>query len=240
MGKLHITYIDVNPNSPTYNQTSSVTIDNSDICDINSEPNWTMTGSFCETGLSGKTGNLITYYQDTNEHSATYGQISSVTEANEDCAKESGSTEAYWKDSGDSWCELSDNGENTGYKVKFQYDAYPYSSTYMHTRNYRAKSNDCMATEKTPHWTDISSTCNIVPFNCSLVYDGTANVLQIDDNPNSATFNATRTINRQDLDKCPTCGEFVIQYKWQKVSDGICGGEVPQDAVVIDKEPTDK
>ena len=72
-----------------------------------------------------------------------------------------------------------------------------------------------------------------------MVYDGTANVLQIDDNPKSPSFNATRTINRQDLDKCPTCGEFVVQYKWQKVSDGICGSEVPQDAVVIDKEPTD-
>lgn len=230
MGKLHIIYIDTNPNSPTYNTTSSVTVSDSDICNVDSNPKWVETGSFCETTQSGKTGNLVTYFQDTNENSESYGDIKTIIEFNNECNDGVLGTEPHWEFVDDSeYCELDSNGMNTGYKVYKQKDVNPYSSTYKEERDYKALSNDCEKQNTKPNWTIVSESCNIVPFNGSLVYDGTKNIVEIDDNQFSDSFNATRTINKEDAEKCPLTSDLKVSFKWEKTQENVCGYNLPNE-----------
>ena len=221
MWKLVTEYQDVNPRSATYGEISAVSEVSAECIHPAPAPYYELIGSYCEYDSDGmRTGNMLYEYQDMNETSPTYGQISSVTEVSSEC--EASSSAATWVNTEDQYCEQDSDEAYTGYMVIIQYDKNPFSPTYMETRELKELSADCEVTNKNPHWTTLSEQCTIVMSNCVLNYNGTATKLQIDDNPYSPTFNVTRTITEQS-EACQPCGSEM--FRWIEVSgEYMCVG----------------
>ena len=221
MWKLVTEYQDVNPRSATYGEISAVSEVSAECIHPAPAPYYELIGSYCEYDSDGmRTGNMLYEYQDMNETSPTYGQISSVTEVSSEC--EASSSAATWVNTEDQYCEQDSDEAYTGYMVIIQYDKNPFSPTYMETRELKELSADCEVTNKNPHWTTLSEQCTIVMSNCVLNYNGTATKLQIDDNPYSPTFNVTRTITEQS-EACQPCGSEM--FRWVEVSgEYMCVG----------------
>ena len=221
MWKKVIEYKDVNPKSPTYGSLSSVSEVSLDCFRPAPAPMWVLIGESCEYDEYGlRTGNMLREFQDENETSPTYGQISSTTEPSEEC--EASTTDPVWVNTGENWCEQDETGAYTGYLVIEQYDKNPFSPNYMETREIKELSEDCTASDKNPHWVTLQEQCVIVMVNCNLSFNGTSSKFQIDDNPFSPTYNTTRMITEQS-ESCVPCGEEM--YRWVEVQgEYICVG----------------
>ena len=102
-----ITYIDVNPNSPTYRTTREERIQDTTTCGLQDE-NWQLVESHCELTDQGiNSGYLIATYQDVNELSPTYG--STREERSQDTTScPMPSTDPEWIEDPDfaSYCEV--------------------------------------------------------------------------------------------------------------------------------------
>lgn len=137
-GYLVIVEQDINPNSPTYNQTREREEYNPVACPV-SGADYQLIDSYCETESDDYerfTGYRIDTYQDLNPSSATY--LDSYTERVEDLTNcQPQSTEPDWVET-NSWCETiifepSMIEGNTGYRMIEYTDANEFSPTYMET-----------------------------------------------------------------------------------------------------------
>lgn len=221
-----IQYIDDNPNSATYGETWTEKVLDTTKCPSISG-HWETISDVCERDTSGYTGNRITTYYN----SAT-GEYSSTTEYDESCI--ASTTEEIWVATGVEYCE-QENGANTGYKIQIQKQTNSNLANYGETREYRYASPDCTAAGTScAVWDEITRSCHIILTDCNLAYDGSADVVQIDSNPISSTFNQTRTINVEDSG-CSNCTDTTFAY--QEVGD-YCGYDVCESGLTEDSTPT--
>lgn len=221
-GYLIIQYIDDNPLSSTYGETWTERVQ-SDSCQEGGDDNWVLVSSECEMVTSGFTGRRInTYYNDLlNEYSSTTVSDSGCLES-----AATWNDEEIWVNSGDPFCELDEDGLYTGRGIQIQQQKNFNLLNYGQTREIEVTLPDCSGYTQ-PQWEEISHQCHVVTdeLTCYLKFDGTADILQIDVNPSSPTFNQTRTIQEESEDcYCEACDS--IESEWRFV-DRYCGNQVP-------------
>ena len=204
-----VTYLDDNPYSPTYMETYEVR-EYDDVTCPTSDDNWVLITDECEIVLTGFTGYRIRIY-----FNKTTSEFREEKELASDCTK---STDEIWVNYGEGYCEVGEDGLYTGYFIQPQRQTNQNLPNYGEIRNQRIFDPNC--TEDTaPKWEFVSKTCHISVEDCSMVFDGTADVVEIDVNPKSATYNQTRTVNREDED-CANCTD--TQFKWVEIGE-MCG-----------------
>ena len=207
-------YIDINPLSPTYNQTWTERVLDTDHCPQSAD-DWVEIANYCEIVASGYTGNRqIMYYSD------SLNAYSSVTRPDTSCTPSS--SEEQWVNDGEPYCEQVD-GKNTGYMIQKQIQKNINLVNYGETREMKYQSDECGEPTPTgdtcPHWQEIMRYCNIINDSGTTLMDGTSNVAQIDNNPNSSRYNETRTINVYDSG----CSNMVgATFEWVEIGD-YCG-----------------
>lgn len=204
-----ITYIDVNPQSPTYNTTRSERVLDTSRCSLN-DADYQLVETYCELDGSGvNSGYLISLYQDMNPKSSTYGSTrEDRTYDASTCPLPSRTAE--WVEDPDfpSYCELiwyepSHTEGNSGKKVSRWIDDNPLSPTY-NTAEVRAEdSEDCPAPSTDPQLEVVTENCEICSANGVLSYSGFKNVVGIDKNVYSPTFMETSEERVEDTRNCP-------------------------------------
>lgn len=209
-----IQYIDDNPNSPTYGHIWEEKVYDFENCSLGDD-DWIVISDGCELDVTGYTGNRITVYYNSKTDS-----YSSVTVYDESCV--ASSSEEIWEATGEERCEEVD-GAYTGYKIQIQKQTNRNLANYGQKREYKYISPDCKRRISCAVWDEISRSCHIAVNNCNLTFDGTADVVQIDSNPLSETYNKTRTINVEDTGTCTNCTETTFAYK--EIGD-FCGYDV--------------
>ena len=212
-------YIDENPNSPTYGETwTEKTLDTTHC--PNDGGGWSLVATECELVTSGFTGYRIdTYYNSVTNDYRTERTLDSLCQASTD--------DEIWYNIGDVYCEQNDDGTYTGFGIQEQKQINPNLYNFGIVRKTRVASPECEE-HLEPEWQDIQKECNIVQEigTGNLHYDGTANILQIDVNPSSPTFNQTRTINVED-EECEYIPCDRIEYEWHYIED-TCGSLIPE------------
>ena len=205
-------YLDDNPNSSGYMETYEERVLDENTCPI-SEDDLVLVSSECEVVFSGKTGYRINIY-----YNRTTGEYQQTKELDPEC--EASSDEEIWVPSGSPFCETTEQGVNTGYMVQLVVQMNQLLPNYGETKYNRWKSQECGA-NNCAIWDDLQQQCHISVINCVATFDGTADVTQIDINPLSATYNQTRTVNKQSND-CENCTQTT--FSWQLVGD-MCGDD---------------
>ena len=205
-------YLDDNPSSSGYMQTYEERVEDTFACPT-SEDNWVLISSNCEIVMSGYTGyRLLTYYNTVS------GEYRYVREEDAEC--DESSTEEQWVNSGSPYCETTEQGLNTGYMLQLQVQMNPNLPNYGETRYQRYKSPECGG-NNCPQWELVSKQCHISVANCVATFDGTADIVEIDVNPLSESYNQTRTVNKEDSD-CENCTTSL--FSWVLVGD-MCGDD---------------
>lgn len=205
-------YLDDNPNSSGYMETYEERVLDENTCPI-SEDDLVLVSSECEVVFSGKTGYRINTY-----YNRTTGEYQETKELDPEC--EASTDEEIWVPSGDPFCETTELGVNTGYMVQIVVQENRLLPNYGETKQNKWLSPECGA-NNCAIWDDLQQQCHISVANCVATFDGTADVTQIDINPLSATYNQTRTINKQDSN-CENCTQTT--FSWQLVGD-MCGND---------------
>ena len=212
-------YIDENPNSPTYGETwTEKTLDTTHC--PNDGGGWSLVATECELVTSGFTGYRIdTYYNSVTNDYRTERTLDSICQAS--------TNDEIWYNIGDVYCEQNDDGTYTGYGIQEQKQINPNLYNFGIVRKTRVASPECEE-HLEPEWQDIQKECNIVQEigTGTLHYDGTANILQIDINPSSPTFNQTRTINVED-EECEYIPCERVEYEWFYKEES-CGSLIPE------------
>lgn len=197
-------YLDDNPNSETYLQTYEERTEDLEKCPIN-EDDLILVGNECEIVESGYTGYRVLIY-----YNRTTGEYSEVKELDPEC--EATSDEEQWVASGDPFCETTEQGINTGYMLQLLVQRNAMLPNYGATKYNRYKSPEC-GENNCPIWNDLEKSCHIAVNDCVATFDGTADIMQIDINPLSPTYNQTRTANKQDSD-CENCTNTLFDWVW--------------------------
>ena len=205
-------YLDDNPLSPTYMQTYEERTLDEDTCPIPTD-DLVLVSNECEIDLSGYTGYRLEIY-----YNRTTGEYVEQRVDDPECIESS--TDEQWINSGSPYCEVTDNGINTGYMLQLQVQMNPNLANYGETRTQRYKSPDC-GSNTCAIWDDIQKQCHVAVIDCVATFDGTADISQIDINPLSPTYNQTRTINKQDSD-CENCTNTF--FSWIDVGT-MCGDD---------------
>lgn len=205
-------YLDDNPNSSGYMETYEERVLDENTCPI-SEDDLVLVSSECEVVYSGRTGYRINTY-----YNRTTGEYQQTKELDPEC--EPSSDEEIWVPSGSPFCETTEQGVNTGYMVQLVVQMNQLLPNYGETKYNKWKSPECGA-NNCAIWDDLQQQCHISVINCVATFDGTADVTQIDINPLSATYNQTRTVNKQSND-CENCTQTT--FSWQLVGD-MCGDD---------------
>lgn len=141
-------YVDLNPYSETYKETSENTTEDLLYCSLPDKTPEEEESYYCETGtyqgITINTGWKTVIKTDINPYSDTYGDVISTSRIiDEDICKVANS-DAYLK-LYCSMCEIVD-GERTGYKIKYYTDFNRFSSTYTPENIYitvRERSEEC-------------------------------------------------------------------------------------------------
>lgn len=138
-------YMDVNPQSPTYqNQRQERVLDSN--CN-EAQPIWTVVQEYCETNASGvNTGYYVTVEQDTNPQSPTYG-VRRTSKVMDLAACPEQSTAPNWVEM-TSYCETttyqpSGVEGNTGYLIRVYRDDNRYSPTWKSEKIEKELSSNC-------------------------------------------------------------------------------------------------
>ena len=219
-GYLVIIYQDINPSSPTYNQTREERLQDETNCPYRGEANWIEDTKYCELTDNGMlTGYEITVYRDVEPLSSTYNQTREEKELNPtDC--EADSSLPNWQNIGEPFCRQKiylPGGlmDNDGYMVQEQQDMNEYSETAEKIREVETLDlENCPLPNTEPVWQIISESCHLVTFNGQLVYDGTKDVIRVNTNQYSPSWNnnVPETANIKDETNCPSGIEK--QYRW--------------------------
>ena len=213
-----ILYIDDNPNSSGYGQTWTERVWDISHCPVD-DVHWVEITSLCEATTSGYTGYKTTVY-----YNELTGQYSSTTVFDSSCPNSS--MDELWVDSGDPYCEMDEQFLYTGYQVQHQVQRNSNLLNYGEERDERTSSSACTYTIE-PVWEEIYRECHVVAdeFTGRLSFDGTANVLQIDVNPSSSSFNETRTVVEESEDCNYTqCDDVINEWIYQ---GDYCGSAIP-------------
>ena len=218
-GYLVIVYQDINPSSPTYNQTREERTQDETTCPYRADARWIEDTKYCELSNGMYTGYEITVYRDVEPLSSTYNQTREEKVLNTtDC--ETDETTAEWQNIGDPYCRQTvymPGGlmDNDGYIVQQQQDVNEYSETYGEIReNATLDTENCPLPNTEPVWQIISESCHVVTHDGQLVYDGTKDVVRVNTNRYSPTWNNNipETANIEDEENCPPFIE--TQYRW--------------------------
>lgn len=250
-GTIIITETDINPGSATYNTTRTRTatgdsrcvrnenpdwVEESYVCEQEPEhdttPNWVEQSRTCVTSNGYNTGYAEVVELDTNPYSATYNTTRTTTvqdlvncpiDTTPNWSTVSTSCEQYGTNP--NWVETSrtcvkSDGYNTGYATVVETDVNQYSSTYEQTRTSTVEDLTTCPIDS-PNWVEQSRTCEKDGNNQNT---GNAIVVELDANPNSATYNTTRTRTVEDLTNCPLV-EYKLTYTTTDGSGSmICDG----------------
>ena len=219
-GYLVIIYQDINPSSPTYNQTREERLQDETNCPYRGEANWIEDTKYCELTDNGMlTGYEITVYRDVEPLSSTYNQTREERELNTtEC--EADSSLPNWQNIGEPFCRQTvylPGGlmGNDGYMIQQQQDMNEYSETADEIRDVETLDlENCPLPNTEPVWQTISESCHLVTFNGQLVYDGTKDVIRVNTNQYSPSWNNNipETANIEDEINCPSGIEK--QYRW--------------------------
>ena len=129
-----VTELDTNPNSSSYNTTRTRRVRDTELCPVDTTPNWEFVSSECQKINGFNTGKLVTTEIDTNPYSNTYNQTRMTVEDDlEDCPI---TTDANWVLQSRT-CEKNSQDKNTGYVIDVEIDNNPNSETYGQTRTNR-------------------------------------------------------------------------------------------------------
>lgn len=217
-GYLVIQYIDDNPNSSGYGEIWTERVLDTTHCP-NDSGEWTLISDLCQLDTSGYTGyKTATYYNNiTGEYSSTTRYDSTCTES---------SLEEDWR-SIDSYCEVV-NEKYTGYNIQVQRQVNHNLANFGETREVKELSETCLEHLK-PIWVTVSKECNstVDEYTGFLIYDGTADIVQMDVNPSSSGYNTFRTITVEDSN-CffEVCDD--VEFEWRYIDD-YCGSMVPEE-----------
>ena len=213
-GYVTITQKDVNEKSATYGQTRTVSEYNTTLCPIAStEPTWETLSYTCVVDSKGNnTGECNKYQKDTNQYSTTYKQTRTITVTDTELCPLS--TEPQWEKSSES-C-VSDTYGQTGSETITYTDVNPNSSTYKSTKSetiyaptvcvpntdtyWELLTTECeTTTESEAQWEETSVACE------TDTYGQTGNkiITYTDVNPDSPTYNHTKSETISDTTYCP-------------------------------------
>ena len=230
-GYLIVVYQDINPSSPTFNQTREERTQSEEFCPTSAEAHWIEDTTYCELTENGMlTGYEITVYRDVEPLSPTYDQTREERELNlEEC--EADNTNPNWQNIGDPFCRQvaympSGILGNDGYMIQEQQDVNEYSPTAEEIREIETLDLEhCPLPNTLPDWEVIYEACHIIKVNGQLVFDGTKDVVRIDRNQYSPTWNdnVPETVNIEDTVNCPP--DAYVQYRWVVVAGQyVCVG----------------
>lgn len=233
-----ITYIDVNPQSPTFNTTKEERELDSE-CDA-ATSSWEVVSSYCEVDDNGaNTGFYITTEMDTNLDSPTYGQTRENKEYNVNQCQLA-STDPQWAINEEkSYCEVqkfpSGLEGNTGRYIISMTDENRSSSTYGQTKESALTESDwteemkeeigdfpCQAVDTEPQIEAISQSCVLVECSGQTTTNGYKTVYGIDRNPYSMTYLNSISGTVVDNENCPNnCGGSPVEPTYVfTLSDG--------------------
>lgn len=150
---------DMNPDSSTYGETRTRTIEYDSRCPAQTDANWVETSWTCQQENGYNTGNKLSVQTDTNPNSSTYNQTR--TRIIQDLVNCPVDTSADWVEISYT-CEQV-GGANTGNVVVIERDINPGSSTYNTTRTRTYQDLTRCAIDTEPHWTEESSYCEQGP-----------------------------------------------------------------------------
>lgn len=150
---------DMNPDSSTYGETRTRTIEYDSRCPAQTDANWVETSWTCQQENGYNTGNKLSVQTDTNPNSSTYNQTR--TRIIQDLVNCPVDTTADWVEISYT-CEQV-GGANTGNVVVIERDINPGSSTYNTTRTRTYQDLTRCAIDTEPHWTEESSYCEQGP-----------------------------------------------------------------------------
>ena len=235
---------DINTESGTYGQQRTRTIENDSRCPAQTDASWVETSWSCEKESGYNTGNVISVQTDQNPNSSSYGSTRTrIISDTERCPID---TTAHWVEVS-YVCEQVEGKYNTGSIVITERDNNPGSDTYNTTRT-RTETGDarCVRNEN-PDWSEESYVCEqastdpnweVTGYTCE-TSDGynTGNkiVTETDTNPNSLTYNQTRTSIVEDTTACPVVDRTPdwreISYTCEQDDDGNTGT-----AIVVEQD----
>lgn len=170
-GYIITVYQDINPSSPTYNQTREERLQDETNCPYRGEANWIEDTKYCELTDNGMlTGYEITVYRDVEPLSSTYNQTREERELNTtEC--EADSSLPNWQNIGEPFCRQTvylPGGlmGNDGYMIQQQQDMNEYSETADEIRDVETLDlENCPLPNTEPVWQTISESCHLVTFN---------------------------------------------------------------------------
>lgn len=207
-----IVIMDDNPNSPTYMETYEERVEDTEMCPISTD-DLILISSECEIGMSGYTGyRLLQYYNRTT------GEYTNVREEDSTCIPSS--SDEVWMNVGQPYCEIDEDGHNTGLLIQEQKQMNINLPNYGEIRYLKMADSACQD-ERLPIWEEISRSCHLTQVECETVFDGTADVIKRDVNPISPTYGRIITVNETDAN-CPDCSS--ISFIWQNVGE-MCGDD---------------
>lgn len=242
-----IIYIDVNPQSPTF-QTERTERVSSEECS-SSSANWAVISEYCETDENGlNTGYLVSREMDISEGSSTYGEIRETKEIDYENCEVQGSDPEWYEDEEQSYCETkiyepSHLEGYTGYKMKLMIDGNKYSPTHNQQKWVKELSTDCPAPNTEPQIEAISENCVLVECSGKTTTNGYKTVYGIDKNPYSSTYLSSVSETVADEEHCPNnCGSqpptahtyvFTFQDGTTNKSDNVQYGSEQKSYTII-------
>lgn len=249
-GYLVIVETDINPNSSTFNQTREREVYDTDSCPL---PNadYQLVDEYCEidNDTNARTGWKILVYQDMNINSSTY------LDTYEDRVQDETTCDVQTIDP--AWeviseaCEVITYGSgktgNSGYYIITYQDMNSLSPTYNETYEDKIYNTTvCPAPDITPDWFTLSQTCKIINIDGVIYGDGTANIVQIDINEYSPTYNQYQDVNEvsntceQTIGRTTIGGydnapdEFLVDGNWSARLELKVGNEIT--VINLDKD----
>lgn len=236
-------YIDVNPNSPTYNQTRQERTADSGCSPV--AANWVELTSFCELDEHGKvTGYYIHVQVDQAEGSDTYGQTREVKEtaASGQCVDANDNPNWIIDPYYNSYCETKTYEPSmivgdTGRFITRIIDDNVYSPTYNTAVESAFTESDwifsdpfpCETPNTSPIIEELSAACELV----NGENDGYIIINGIDKNPYSSTYLSTLTVREENLTRCPVAASYIFQW-----SDGTSAKTIMHDYTQIESSLT--
>lgn len=232
-------FIDVNPNSPTYNQTRQERTADSGCSPV--AANWVELTSFCELDEHGKvTGYYIHVQVDQAEGSDTYGETREVKEtaASGQCVDANDNPNWIIDPYYNSYCETKTYEPSmvvgdTGRFITRIIDDNVYSPTYNTAVESAFTESDwifsdpfpCETPNTSPIIEELSAACELV----NGENDGYIIINGIDKNPYSSTYLSTLTVREENLTRCPVAASYIFQW-----SDGTSAKTIMHDYTQIE------
>lgn len=181
--------------------------------DSGTNPTWVEQSRTCEHDSQGNnTGFALVVELDTNPNSSSYNTTRTRRERDtENCPV---NTTPNWQQTS-SECQVI-NGFNTGKRVTSSIDINPYSPTYNTTRTVITDDLENCPIVVEPNWVLQSRTCEKTSLgrNTGYVID-----VEVDNNPNSISYNETRTNRYQNTSICQIEPEPTVTLKWRVIND---------------------